>query len=117
MIPGVGVYDLEMNLISDHIHDAIPGWDSIKIKNRLIDGSYHIQNVGEPARTLNVIISCDRTGVETLDYAEAISKPIKVVVYGKEWTGFIDAPINWQRVTVDYYRGEFLINVISEVVL
>lgn len=112
-----GVYDLEMNLISDHIHDAIPGWDSIKIKNRLIDGSYHFQNVGEPARTLRIAISCDRAGVENLDYAEAISKPIKVVVYGKEWTGFIDAPIDWQRVTVDYYRGEFLINVISEVVL
>lgn len=115
MIPGV--YDLEMNLISDHIHDATPGWDSIKIKNRLIDGSYHFQNVGEPARTLKVSISCDRVGVETLDYAEAISKPIKVVVYGKEWTGLIDAPIDWQRVTVDYYSGEFLINVISEVVL
>ena len=115
MIPGV--YDLEMNLISDHLYDAMPGWDSIKIKNRLIDGSYHLQNVGEPARTLKVVVSCDRIGVETLDYAEAISKPIKAVVYGKEWTGLIDAPINWQRVTVDYYRGEFLINVISEVVL
>lgn len=113
----VGVYDLEMNLISDHILDATPGWDSIKIKNRLMDGSYHLQNVGEPARTLNITVSCDRTGVETLDYAEAISKPIKVVVYGREWTGLIDAPINWQRVAVDYYSGEFLINVISEVVL
>lgn len=113
----LGVYDLEMNLISDHLHDAIPGWDSIKIKNRLMDGSYHIQNVGEPARTLKVSVSCDRAGVETLDYAEAISKPIKVIVYGKEWTGFIDAPIDWQRVTVDYYSGEFLINVIEEVVL
>lgn len=112
-----GVYDLEMNLVSDHLYDAVSGWDSIKIKNRLMDGSHHLQNVGNPARILKVSISCDRTGVETLDYAEAISKPIKVIVYGKEWTGFIDSPIDWQRVSVDYYSGEFLINVISEVVL
>ncbi|MDY0235059.1 MAG: hypothetical protein RBR71_03485 [Gudongella sp.] len=84
--------DIDNNLITREISNVLVSFDTLKIKNRLLDGTYHIQTVGEPIKV--IIISCNmqEEGKLRIDDAYNIDKPIKLNWYGKYYIGLISDP-------------------------
>ena len=109
-----GVYTKNNELITSHIRDAVPGYQSHKVRRQLLDGSWHMQVIGTGGRTLSLVIFSGREGKGVLDAAENEGDLIKVVVLNKTWEGFISEKIFWQETSLDYYRGEVLILVTGE---
>ncbi len=107
-----GVYTKDDTLITNTILDAKPDKVTIKVTNQLLDGSWHVQTIGDPAERLTVSIITDYEGMELLNDKESIGEPIKVVTTNppREWVGIIDAPPGWTR-NGFIYRGEFVLLV------
>ena len=101
-------------MIADHIRDALPGHQAVKITNRLLDGSFNVQTVGTPQRILDVTVRGNQETTDRLNYAEAIGEKIRIDVLSKTWTGIIRDPISWTESTVNYYEGSFVLLVDSE---
>lgn len=92
-----------------------PAADTIKIVSRFLDGGISIQQIGNPATTLQVTIAVrDKT---VLDGICATCEPVKVYHYGKIYTGVISSQaIAWTPVIAGNrrYRGIFDIAVTEE---
>ena len=109
-----GVYTKDDVLITSHIRDAVPGYESHKVRRQLLDGSWHMQVIGTAGRVLNLVVFTDRDNKEILDAAENEGRLVKIFVLGKWWEGFISEKIFWQETSLDYYRGEVLLLVTGE---
>lgn len=107
-----GVYDKNDTRIIDRILDAVPDKVPIKVKNQLLDGSWHIQTIGEPADRVTVSIITDYTGMELMNEKESTGELIKVVITTppRVWAGVIDAPPSWSR-NGFIYQGNFVLLV------
>lgn len=94
-----GLYTTTDVLITSKIKSVIPAYDTIKVINRLLDGSFHVQVIGQGARIVNLAtVSADDTAKDTIDVAESIATPVKVVKDSKYYIGIIqDAPKWTQR--------------------
>ena len=82
--------DIDNNFITNLITLAYPTYDGTKIRNRLLDGSYHIQSVGEQTKIMNIACDVTEQGKCTLDEAYNIDKPIRLEWYGKFYIGLIE---------------------------
>lgn len=109
-----GIYTETDELISKHIREGLPGYETSKVSNRLLDGTWHVQTVGDGARTLHLVVFAGGQGKEKLDLMEAEGSAVKVVVLDKIWMGYIRERIFWQETALNYYRGEIHLLVTSE---
>lgn len=110
-----GIYTTGDLLITDHIQDAIPAWAGIKRTSRLLDGSYVLQTIGNPARKLELTIHGDLAAVERINQAESTGEALKVIARGKTWIGYIeDGPVAWSRSAHEYYAATVAILIESE---
>lgn len=70
--------------------------DANKITSKLLDGSYHVQTVGTPAKYANI-----RVYAETLaqrDAADLAAAECAILIaewQGKNYAGYIDGSIDW----------------------
>lgn len=80
---------IDNNLISEKITDILISPEIIKVRNQLIDGSYHVQSIGDPHKVIN--ISCDITEQQktTLENAYIIDKPLRVERDDKYYIGLL----------------------------
>jgi len=106
-----GVYDSSLALITDLIGEAVPLNDGIKVLHRLLDGSYHIQTIGQPAKKLRVLLYAGIDGVEKINCAEATGAIIYVFVRGKLRKGRVEYPVEWNKEAYNYYAGELMLLV------
>lgn len=102
------IYDEEDNLITDLVNTAILTPDIIKVKNRLLDGTYHVQSIGDNINNIDIICYVDKVGKSKLDNHYIIDKPIKLVKEDKYYIGLI-SEINWDTFSKDLYEGQFIL--------
>ena len=113
------LYDSEDNLITNMIADVLILPDIIKVKNRLLDGTYHIQSIGAASKNINITCYTSEAAKAVIDEAYIENIPVKLTRDGNYYTGLIiDAP-TWQRFSkgsadTRLYTAKFTINVQSE---
>ncbi len=111
----VGLYTTDGVIITRTIKAVIPGYDTIKVINRLLDGSFHVQVIGQGARIVNLeTVSVNDTAKGTIDLAESQAAPIKVIKDSKYYIGIIkDAP-KWAQQSRGVYQANLTLLVSEE---
>ena len=97
----IGIYDNNNNLITPLVDNALSYPDVIEVKNRTLDGQWHIQTIGTGATLLNVQASLKLNEKNILDAIKRNTDMVKVIFDNKYYVGIIDGKI-------DYERGKFV---------
>lgn len=85
-------------ILSRFIQEITPlSYDSIKIKNRLLDGTFHTQTIGEPQPFVDVEIYVNEIQLDAINIAQAHGEQLILLSDVNEYIGFIDEPIQWIR--------------------
>ena len=87
----MGLYDKNDVLITRLVDSAVASPDVIEIKNRTLDGQWHVQSIGTSATVLTVKAHLKLQGKEVLDNIKRNSDLLKVIfdVYGHSPLHFI----------------------------
>lgn len=95
--------------------------DSIQIKNKLLDGSFHIQTIGQPLRYFAFEMLSNHKQVEKIDIAEYIGENLTLTIGNKIYTGMIDGKLDWDRFGKRYkdnqetlYTTNIKLNILKE---
>jgi len=101
-----------------------PKYESIQKKNKLLDGSYHIQIIGEPLKYIEFTVIANQYQVEKIDLIETVGERLKLIEYNNAYIGLINEPIKWIRITQGYkdkirrlFEASIRINIKEEVIL
>lgn len=87
--------DIENNLITREISNVLPDLDIIKVKNRLIDGTFHSQTIGNPLKIVDITCNLNEAGRNIVSNAYIIDMPLKLEWYGKYYVGLIHDNPKW----------------------
>ena len=111
------------NLVSKYVQEISPiEYESTKIKNKLLDGSYHVQTVGDPQPYVNVEVFVNELQLDSINLGQANGEIFTLIKDDVSYTGYIDEPVQWARKTPRWtkenvlYLGifKFYINEIGE---
>ena len=108
------LYDTNNNLITDLVRSAILNPDIIKVKNRLLDGTFHVQTIGDRLDTIKVACYTDEANKARLDDMYITNEPIKLVKENKFYVGLMDNKAEWTEFTRGLYETSFDLVVRSE---
>lgn len=109
-----GLYTPDGSLLTNRVASVIPGYDSIKITNRLLDGSFHIQTIGVGARICKASFFASESAKDTIDIYESTGTPVKVTGSGKYYTGIIKNAPEWERLAPGLYKTSITLLVSEE---
>ncbi len=93
------------------VKNIVPRNDTIKVINRLLDGAFHTQTIGTPAKTVSFSVICNFTAKSSIDAAEGNGAPVTVIGDGETYTGIIRDSIDWRHIPKDYYEASITILV------
>jgi hypothetical protein len=107
--------------LSEGIRNLSPElYDTITIENKLIDGTTHIQIIGEPAKYLTFEVLANHNQTSDINEAQSTGEKLKLTVYDVYYIGFISKPA-WERFssrnpnpTKRFYVSEVRIDVTEE---
>lgn len=91
------IYDSNDTMIVKAVFKALSKPDAVEIKNRTLDGNYHIQSVGLGGTIVDVTAYLDPSEKEILDNIKRTSGIIKVVFSGDSFVGVIDGGLSYDR--------------------
>ena len=97
-------------LVTEDVLDVLPDLVTHKVTNQLLDGSWHVQTIGDPATRVKVSFITDWDGMTLLNRLEATGGLVQVITTdpANDWTGVIDKPPSW-RPSGNLYFGEFIL--------
>lgn len=116
----VALYDINNNLITSLITSIVSNLDVNHITNRLLDGTYHIQTVGDAIKVISVTCHVYKEKKNILDGLFVRCEPIKLLQNGKYHTGLIGDDLKWRisaNSTPPLYETTFNIYVKNEEVI
>ena len=93
----IGLYDKNDVLITRLVDNAVASPDVIEIKNRTLDGQWHIQSIGTAATVLSVKVHLKLAEKGILDTIKRNSDTLKVIFDGKYYIGLIDGKVDYER--------------------
>jgi len=109
------LYTTANTLITEHVTSVIPDYEIQEVENRLLDGSFHVQTIGQPARTCAVdLIVTSTIAKETIDTYKAIKTPVKVTADGKYYIGTIRGLPQWTKNAPGIYQTSLVLLVTEE---
>jgi len=79
------------DLITLEISNVLISPEAEKKRNRLFDGTYHIQSIGSAINEVSISCNINENAKAYLDYAYRIDAPIKLNWYGKYYVGLLKA--------------------------
>ena len=79
---------------------------SIQKKNKLLDGTYHIQTIGEPLKYIEFTVVANELQTEKINLMETKGELLKLIDYNRFFIGFINNRVDWKRLTVGYIDRE-----------
>ena len=91
------IYDVNNTLITKAVGSAISRPDVILIKNRTLDGKYHIQSIGQGATVVDVEAHLTMAQKLTFDAIKKTVGTIKVEFDGRYYIGVVDGDPNYTR--------------------
>jgi len=96
----IKLLDLSNKQLSKGIKSLSPVlYDGIKIENTLLDGSLHIQTIGEPQEYINFDVLANHNQVDDINYLNSLGGQLKLIVDDKYYIGHLYVS-GWERVTV-----------------
>ena len=113
----IGIYSKENIIITPLVETALLRLDMIEIKNKTLDGQWHIQNIGTAAKVLDVTGHVRLYGKQTLDTIKSINDQLNVRFDGKSYIGVIDGEISYTRQAFPsgpMFKVSFKLLVLSE---
>ncbi len=97
---------------------------SNKQVNRLLDGTYHVQIIGSPLKSMEGTIISSHKQADKLNELIDQGTPLVLVFLDKKYLIYIDEPIQWKRINFahgdkdkSYFEGMLLMIIKEEVVL
>lgn len=93
----IGIYDKSDNLITKLVDTALSYPDIIEVKNRTLDGQWHIQTIGTGATLLSVKAHLKLNEKNILDNIKRNTDSLKVIFDGKYYVGLIDGKVDYER--------------------
>ena len=93
----IGIYDKNNNVITNLVDTALSYPDVIEVKNRTLDGQWHIQTIGTGATILSVKAHLKLNEKNTLDTIKRNTDLLKVIFDGKYYIGIIDGKLDYDR--------------------
>ena len=85
-------------LISEKVLLAKPIQETIEVKNRLLDGTYHIQTIGDPAKSWELEFLVPGTDRAVINSYAARKDILTLHRHGEAHTGIIDGNPDWEQV-------------------
>ena len=92
--------------------------------NRLLDGTYHVQIIGSPLRSMDGTIISSYNQVEKLNELIDRGAPMVLLFEDKKYLVYIDEPVDWKRINFahgnkdkSYFEGKMQMIIKEEVVL
>ena len=92
--------------------------------NRLLDGTYHVQIIGSPLRSMDGTIISSYNQVEKLNELIDRGTPMVLLFEDKKYLVYIDEPVDWKRINFahgnkdkSYFEGKMQMIIKEEVVL
>lgn len=118
----IKLLNLEDKELSKGIRNLSPiQYDSIQVKNRLLDGSYHIQTIGDPLKYYTFEILSDENQVGKINQEEYRGGKLKLIIDDKYYIGMLEEKLSWERITMRhkeskdrYYIASIQFNIESE---
>ena len=113
------LYDIQNNLITNKISNVLPDTDIVKVKNRLIDGTFHSQTIGNPLTILDITCNLNEAGRNMLCNAFIVDMPLRLEWYNKYYIGLIHENPKWTiyvkgNDTKRVYEAQFRLAVSEE---
>ena len=93
----IGIYDKNDVLITKLVDTALSYPDVTEIKNRTLDGRWHIQTIGEGATVLSVKAHLKLKEKDTMDHLHRTKDLFKVIFDGKYYVGILDGKPDYDR--------------------
>ena len=97
---------------------------SNKQVNRLLDGTYHVQIIGSPLKSMEGTIISSNNQADKLNTLIDQGTPLVLIFLDKKYLIYIDEPIQWKRINFahgdkdkSYFEGILLMVIKEEVVL
>lgn len=101
-----GLYTAGDVLITPYVN-VIPKKDTVKVENRLLDGSFHVQVIGVGADLVSVTIQAATEEARArVDTMEATGEIGRIVVGSATWRGVIRETLNWEK-TAGVFKATF----------
>lgn len=90
--------NLDNEKLSYGIRDLSPlQYDTIQVKNKLLDGSYHIQAIGSPMKYYTFEILSNHNQVDLINLIESRGEPLRLIIDDKFYVGMLDRKAEWTR--------------------
>ena len=83
---------------------SLPLYESIKVENKLLDGSLHIQTIGNPLKKFQVEVVCTKYNAEKISEMTNTVEEIYFFRELKRYRGIIRNQINWAK--IETYKGD-----------
>ena len=105
-----GLYSATNDLITRYVN-VVPKKDTIKVENRLLDGTFHVQTIGTSADLLDVKLQAVSESVRArIDTAEATAEEVRIIFGNRYWDGIIRTSLSWEKVAGVFNTSfEFLV--------
>lgn len=89
--------DLQENILSIAIYDLFPSLEGNRVVNKLLDGTLHIQTIGEAMKYVSFRIVSDDANMNRINDIEFTGEPIKVFYDNKFYQGKIEDLSQWRE--------------------
>lgn len=96
---------------------------SNKQVNRLLDGSYHVQIIGSPLRSMDAAIVASHSQAEILNLLADQGTPLLLRFINKKYMVFIEDAVQWKRINYafgnkdkSFFEGHIRMIIKEEVV-
>ncbi len=86
--------------IAKYVQEISPiEYESTKIKNKLFDGTYHVQTIGDPQPYVSVEIFTNEIQFDAINLGQANGEVFTLIKDSNYYVGYIDEPVQWVRKT------------------
>mgnify|MGYP001066127894 CR=1 FL=1 len=101
-------------LVSDKVTLAKPKQETTEVKNRLLDGSWHIQTVGDPAKSFELEFIVYASMQEIVDDLAARKEALRLHRHGADYIGIIDGNPDWEQLigSTDPERAKYKCKIV-----
>ncbi len=96
-------------------------YQSNKQVNKLLDGTYHVQIIGEPMKTIDAVVIASFIQAERLNFQIDQGSPLVLFLYNKKYLIYINEAIDWKKLNYgngdpskSFCEGKFSMNIKEE---
>lgn len=77
---------------------SLPRLDVLKVENRLLDGSLHVQTIGDPLKLIKASVVTTEELALKIDQMQSSQAECFFVKHSERYRGLIRSPVDWKKV-------------------